>query len=93
METTDTLSSVVKSIEKLYLSKSNETVKSNVTSTSETFDPKMIFFSTFKTTHKNELYMCYHRLYLLYSPFFWLSELVFSVSEAKKIHKFKNALL
>lgn len=55
--------------------------------------PENDFFSTFNTTHKNELYICYHRLYLLYSPFFWLSELVFSVSEAKKIHKFKNALL
>lgn len=91
METTDTLSSVVKSTEKLYLSKSNETVKSRVLQ--KRFTRKWFFFSTFKTTHKNELYMCYHRLYLLYSPFFWLSELVFSVSEAKKIHKFKNALL
>lgn len=48
METTDTLSSVVKSTEKLYLSKRNETVKSNVTSTSETFYPKMIFFFYFQ---------------------------------------------
>lgn len=69
METTDTSSSVVKSIEKLYLSKSNETVKSNVTSTSETFYPKMIFF-LLSTLHIKMNYTCVTIDCTYYTPHF-----------------------